>query len=228
VHGEGLYEYNINFRRRMSEFTSASIFWMYNACWPETRSWGTIDYFGRRTPAFWPVKRSFAPVAAEFVDAGESYDIYGISDLLTDTPAKLSYGYMLTSGEIKLTTVEVTVKANDSVVVARLPKAELPEGAIPVLELEVEGAPLFRRRFIDKEHKLIGLEKTDIRVVKNGDGTATYTADKPVFGVCLDLDGDDGELSDNYFDLFPGRPYTVKLGSKSGDVLYSYMGQPEA
>ncbi|MBR0443000.1 MAG: hypothetical protein IIX15_01535, partial [Clostridia bacterium] len=228
VHGEGLYEYNINFRRRMSEYTSASIFWMYNACWPETRSWGTVDYFGNRTPAFWPVKRSFQPVAVEFVDAGDHYDIYGISDLLTDTPATLSYGYMLTSGEIKLETVEVTVKANDSVVVAALAKEGLPEGAIPVLELEVEGAPLFRRRFIDKEHKLIGLEKTEIRVVKNGDGTATYTADKPVFGVCLDLDGDDGELSDNFFDLYPGRPYTVKLGKKSGDILYSYMGQPEA
>ena len=39
------------------------------------------------------------------------------------------------------------------------------------------------------------------------------------------LDGEDGELSDNFFDLYPGRPYTVKLGSKSGEVLYAYMGQ---
>ena len=224
VHGEGLYEYNINFRRRMSEYTSASIFWMYNACWPETRSWGTVDYFGNRTPAFWAVKRSFQPVAAEFAKADGRYDIYGISDLIVDTPAKLTYGYMLPSGKIELTTADVVIPANESTVIASLSKAELPEGAIPVLEMEVEGAPLFRRRFIEKEHKIIGLEKSEIKVVKNSDGTATYSSDKLVLGVCLDLDGDDGELSDNFFDLYPGRPYTVKLGGKSGDVLYSYMG----
>ena len=33
-----------------------------------------------------------------------------------------------------------------------------------------------------------------------------------VFGVCLDLDGDDSELSDNFFDLYPGREYKVNLG----------------
>ena len=227
IHGEGLTEYNLNFRRRMNDVTSASIFWMYNGCWPETRSWGTVDYFGNRTPAFWAVKRAMANVAVDIVANGDALDVYGINDYLVEKPATLSYGYMLPGGEINLTTVSLTLPANNSAVLVSIPKADLPEGAIPVAELQAEGEPLSRRRFIAKEHKLIGLEKTDIRVVKNGDGTATYTADKPVFGVCLDLDGDDGELSDNYFDLFPGRPYTVKLGSKSGDVLYSYMGQPE-
>ena len=161
-------------------------------------------------------------MAAEFAKADDRYDIYGISDLVVDTPAKLTYGYMLPSGKIELTTVDVTIPANESTVIASLAKEGLPEDAIPVLELEVEGAPLFRRRFIEKEHKIIGLEKSDIKVTLNGDGTATYLSDKLVLGVCLDLDGDDGELSDNFFDLYPGRPYTVKLGSKSGEVLYSY------
>ena len=62
-------------------------------------------------------------------------------------------------------------------------------------------------------------------MTNNGDGTVTYLSDKLVLGVCLDLDGEDKELSDNFFDLFPNRPYTVRLGKQSGEVLYAYMGQ---
>ena len=224
VHGEGLYEYLINFRRRMSDFTSAAIFWMFNACWPEVRSWGTVDYLGNRTPAFWSVKRALSPIAAEFAEEEICYSIYGINDRLTDKKGKLTYGYMLPCGDIKLQTVNVTLSANGARVIARLEKADLPEGAIPLLELEIDGEPLFRRRWINREHKLIGLEKTDILVTKHANGSATYFSKKPVFGVCLDLDGDDGTLSDNFFDLYPNRPYTVDLGSKNGDVLYAYMG----
>ena len=107
---------------------------------------------------------------------------------------------------------------------ASIDGAALPAGAIPFAELDVAGEPLARRRWVDKPYNELGLEKSDIKVTLNGDGTATYSSDKLVLGVCLDLDGDDGDLSDNFFDLFPSRPYTVALGSKSGEVLYSYMG----
>ena len=131
---------------------------------------------------------------------------------------------MMPNGEVDVKTVDVTLAINNSSVIASLDSKALPAGAIPFAELLVDGEPLARRRFVDKPYNELGLTKTEIKVTKNGDGTATYVADKPVFGVCLDLDGDDGALSDNFFDLFPGRPYTVKLGGKSGDILYSYMG----
>ena len=56
VQGIGLSEYIRNFRRRMFS-TASAIFWMYNDCWPTTRSWTIVDYYGRRTPAFYPVRR---------------------------------------------------------------------------------------------------------------------------------------------------------------------------
>ena len=224
LQGEGLSEYILNFRRRMNDTTSAAIFWMYNDCWPATRSWTTIDFLRNRTPAFWPVKRSFAPVTVDIVKTENGFDIYGVSEWLEEKTGKLSYGYMMPNGEVDVKTVDVTLAINNSSVIASLDSKALPAGAIPFAELLVDGEPLARRRFVDKPYNELGLTKTEIKVTKNGDGTATYVADKPVFGVCLDLDGDDGALSDNFFDLFPGRPYTVKLGGKSGDSLYSYMG----
>ena len=81
------------------------------------------------------------------------------------------------------------------------------------------GTVLSRRRWVDRPYNELGLVPADIHVTIE-DGVATYTSDTLVLGVCLDLDGDDAALSDNFFDLFPGVPYTVKLGSKSGTVLY--------
>ena len=224
LQGEGLTEYILNFRRRMNDTTSSAIFWMYNDCWPATRSWTTVDYLRNRTPAFWAVKRSFAPVTVDIVKTAPGFDVYGVNEWLEAKSGKLTYGYMLPSGTVECKTVDVTLVANNSCVLASLDAATLPAGAIPFAELAVDGEPLARRRWVDRPYNELGLEKTDIKVVRNADGTVTYLADKLVLGVCLDLDGDDGELSDNFFDLYPGRPYTVNPGSKSGDVLYSYMG----
>ncbi len=222
LQGEGLSEYILNFRRRMNDTTSSAIFWMYNDCWPATRSWTTIDYLRNRTPAFWAVKRCFAPVAVDIVKTADGeFDIYGVNEHLEKKGGKLTYGYMWPDGRASvLSEVQVSLVANNSCILAHL---RVPAGAIPMAELAVEGEPTARRRFVETRYCDLGLVRSDIRVsIENG--VATYECDTPVFGVCLDLDGDDGELSDNFFDLFPSRPYSVKLGSKSGKILYAYQG----
>ena len=88
--------------------------------------------------------------------------------------------------------------------------------------LDEEGNVLSRRRFVDKAYHSLGLPAPDIKVEFHA-GEATYTSDTFAFGVCLDLDGDDAGLSDNFFDLYPGEPYRVKLGKVSGEVKYVLM-----
>jgi hypothetical protein len=68
----------------------------------------------------------------------------------------------------------------------------------------------------------LGLPKPEI-TVEIADGVATYTCHTFALGVCLDLDGDDAGLSDNFFDLYPGVPYRVKLGKVRGGVKYVLM-----
>ena len=221
LQGEGLTEYILNFRTRMCDTTCSAIFWMYNDCWPATRSWTTVDYLRNRTPSFWPVKRSFAPVTVNIVKTAEGYEVWGVNEYLTEKPAHLVYGAGYGDGtDLTVTETDLILPANTS---ACLAKFTADEGKIPFAELKAEGEPIARRRFVDKPYNTVGLKKCDIRVEKNGD-TATYTADSFVFGVCLDLNGEDAGLSDNYFDLYPGRPYTVTLGKQSGDVLYSIQG----
>ena len=221
LQGEGLSEYILNFRRRMSTTTDSAIFWMYEDCWPATRSWTIVDYLRNRTPSFLPVKRAFAPIVIDIVknEAG-GFDIYGVNEYLFDQTATLTYAAVAPNAkgeDVAWTTLSVTLPANASVILAHL---DAPAGTIPCATLTDEnGTVLSRRRWVDRPYNELGLLPADIHVTIE-DGVATYTSDTLVLGVCLDLDGNDADLSDNFFDLFPGIPHTVKLGRKSGTVLY--------
>ena len=221
LQGEGLTEYILNFRRRMSTTTDSAIFWMYEDCWPATRSWTIVDYLRNRTPSFLPVKRAFASIVIDIVkNENGGFDIYGVNEHLCEQTATLTFAAVApdaNGADVSWNTASVTLPANASVVLAHM---DASAGTIPCAMLsDANGNLLARRRWVDRPYNELGLCPADIRVtIENG--VATYTSDTLVLGVCLDLDGDDAGLADNFFDLFPGVPYEVRLGGKSGAVLY--------
>jgi hypothetical protein len=57
------------------------------------------------------------------------------------------------------------------------------------------------------------------------EGTATFLAEEFVFGVCIDLDGQ-STVGDNYFDLFPGIPHSVRWSApESPKVLFTFASR---
>lgn len=217
--GEGISEYIFNFRRRMFD-SSAAIFWMFNDCWPATRSWTIVDYLRNRTPSFYPVKRAFEPVIVDIVKTDDGYDVYGVNEYLHDVDACIEFGGFSPDGEYKTEKQKVKLLAGASNVIATI--KELPDNFIPYAQLYADDKLICRRRYIDKPYNELGLTKCDIKIEKR-DGKAIYTADKFVIGVCIDLDGDKS-MGDNFFDLYPGKPYEVETGELGGDILYSYQG----
>ena len=219
LQGDALTEYILNFRRRMSDTTDSAIFWMYSDCWPATRSWTIVDYLRNRTPSFYPVKRAFAPIVVDIVAEDGGFDIYGVNEMLRDESLTLKLGCFTPDGKGEWQEIDVTLGANASTKLARIEREEICDGVIPCAMLLRDGEIIAKRRYVDRAYHEIGIPPADIEVdIK--DGVATYTSRGFAIGVCLDLDGDDGELSDNFFDLFPGVPHRVRLGSKSGRVLY--------
>ncbi|MBO4513451.1 MAG: hypothetical protein J5746_11870, partial [Victivallales bacterium] len=212
--GEALTEYILNFRRRMFS-SSGALFWMYNDCWPMVRSWTIVDYLRNRTPSFHPVRRSFAPVAVDIVKEDSELVFYGINERLKELPAVLEYGAFTPDGKYLTYSKNVNLAPNCSIEIVRMP---IPEaGFIPYAELKAEGEPVARRRFIESKYSELGLVKCDISIEHRGT-KAIYRADKLVLGVCIDLNGN-APIGDNFFDLFPNKPYEVELGSLSGEVL---------
>ena len=103
-------------------FDSASaIFWMYNDVWPATRSWTIVDYYGRRTPAFHPVRRAFQPLRAALAVEGEQVQVYGVNEG-AEWSGELHCGLVALGGSFPLELRKaVTIPANTSLLLAEFP-----------------------------------------------------------------------------------------------------------
>ena len=221
LQGEGLSEYILNYRSRMYSSASA-IFWMYNDCWPAVRSWTIVDYLKNRTPSFHPVRRSCEPVCVNITKDQNTNNLtyLGINELNRKVKARLEYGVMTPEGQYQSFHENVTLEPNTVTKLAEIQGFD--ETGVPYAILTTEDGKESRRRYIDRPYHQLNLPKPEIEVVDNKDGTMTYKSTGLVLGVCVDLDGADGGPSDNFFDLYPGKPYTIRVGNASGKVLYAY------
>lgn len=222
--GEGLAEYIRNFHRRM--FSSASaIFWMYNDCWPTVRSWTTVDYYLRRTPAFHPVRRAFAPVNVVVVagDGAKEVVVYGVNETREPVSAMLRFGVFTLGGKYPVEHYKPVVLPPDaSTAVASFPRRlwKNPEesAAFAVLTAS-DGGVIARDRLILPLFKEMRWPRANVKIVCRG-GKATFTSSTFAWRVCIDLDGEK-ELADNFFDVFPGQPYTIAWPFRTPpEILY--------
>jgi beta-mannosidase len=207
VQGEGLTEYIRNFRRRMFS-TSSAIFWMYNDNWPVTRSWTIVDYYLRRTPAFYPVRRAFKPLAVFIAVEDERVKVFGVNEG-PEWSGELRCGLFALSGGYPVDLHQtVTLPSNTSTLLAEFELAEwqrvgiTTHTAFAILiqnDVEVSRDTLFLPYFKEMEWA-----EAEVGVRQEKD-TAIFESDQFAWRICLDLDGED-ILPDNFFDVFPGIP----------------------
>lgn len=218
VQGQGLGEYIRNFRRRMFN-DSAAIFWMYNDCWPMVRSWTTVDYYLRRTPAFHPVRRAFQPVTVAVVVEGGRVNVYGINDTPETWSGELRFGLFGVAGGLPVDRVEkVTLQANRSAVLASWSEAawkkfgEKTHGAFAILS--ADGQEKARDVLFMPFFKDMKWAKPELKV-RMAKGKAVFTSRSFSWRVCLDLDGEK-RLPDNFFDVLPGIPTVLDWPARLG------------
>jgi beta-mannosidase len=65
-------------RRRMGECWG-SLFWMYADCWP-TQGWTILDWYLRRRPAWYWVRKAFAPLTVFSLNWGPRTEVYLVND----------------------------------------------------------------------------------------------------------------------------------------------------
>jgi beta-mannosidase len=207
VQGMGLHEYIRNFRRRM--FSSASaIFWMYNDVWPAIRSWTIVDYYLRRTPSFYPVRRAFAPLAVFIAVEGDQVKVFGVNE----GPAwagELRYGLVALAGGYPVDEARgVALSANTSTLLATLDVAEWKRLGqtthIPFALLSRESRTVSQDVYFPTYYREMRWPAAQVRAHRV-DGKAIFESDAFAWRVCLDLDGEIS-LPDNFFDILPGIP----------------------
>lgn len=222
VQGEALREYCDSFRRKMFDCASA-IFWMFNDTWPAVRSWTIVDYYLRRTPAFWSVRRAMQPVTVIVAEADDDIVVFGVNDTNDAVRGELHYGLLALAGGYPLDRREaVTLPPNASTPLARFPRGEWkdPTNSLAFAVLGRGGTVLARHRLVLPLIRELKLSKPTVRVQVDN-GVARFDSDVFVMGVCLDLDGAT-PLADNLFDLFPGVPHEIAWpGTEPPRVLYA-------
>jgi beta-mannosidase len=223
VQGEGLREYIDNFRRRMFD-SAGAIFWMFNDCWPATRSWTIVDYHVWRTPAFWAARRAMATVHVVLVEDSDGVAIFGINETELSFAGELRYGvFNLAGGEYPLDFhLPVVIPANSAREIAGFSRDqwEEPAASMAFATLRREGLLVARNRLVlpvFKDLRWPAATPGDVGVTRSGNAV-TFKSERFVWGVCLDLDGERA-LADNFFDLYPGQAYTMLWGAEEDPVV---------
>lgn len=225
LQGEALGEYCANFRRR--KFDSAgAVFWMYNDCWPATRSWAIVDYYLRRTPAFYFVRRALAPIHIVVAEEEENVVIFGINEQQQDLEGELRFGVFDVQGGYPVDRrLSVVLPSNASTRLAsfKMDEWQNRDASAAFSILSRDGEMVARNRLFHSFFKDIAWSPPDARVRREGD-KAVFECDTFVWGVCLDLDGEIA-LSDNFFDIYPGIPYSIPWYFPEDPTIYA-VGDP--
>ena len=208
-------KFGVEHFRRCRGYTMGSVYWQLNDSWP-VASWSSIDYYGRFKALHYYAKRFYAPVAMGLFNEESTVAINIANEKLVAFCGTVKYG----------------VKKNDFTPVYECEKSFTVE---PLTSLDVVCVPnsefngtrdaYFYAELYNEKGELIAsnvelgtvpkhfmLLKPAIKAeVKATDGGAYITLSSNALAkdVEVSFKNYDIEISDNYFDLPSGKPYTI-------------------
>jgi beta-mannosidase len=216
--------------RRQRPRTMGSLYWQLNDCWP-VASWSSIDYYGRWKALHYYARRFYDDILISPFVHDDKVDVYVVSDKLRPLSATIHMRLLDFNGESLLDqTKDVQIPAQSSAIYFTVDKATLAAGSDPrlqvdfrrsvaVFDLEVGGKRVSRNLvFFDMTHNLELPVAPRIELTFGGNGgdyAVTLKSAKLARSVYLSFGDLDIQTSDNYFDLLPSEPVTVRLKSSA-------------
>ena len=211
----------IEAHRRAKPYCMGTLYWQMNDCWPVT-SWSSVDYYNAWKASHYQVKRSYEEVIIS-VDEQETFcDIYVVSDKMEKLGGELNVELFDFNGKlIWSNSVFIDVDSNSSKMVYRLFINDSLK-SIDKSSLVLKCKFIMMGRHVSEVRTLHYFVKPkDLKLVKAdvqfslGDGLysqcITLKSDVLMKDVCVFIEGESINLSDNYFDLLPNEPKTIYL-----------------
>jgi len=220
-------KYALDHWRRRKFFTSGSLFWMYNDCWGATGSWTIVDYYLRRKPSFYFVKRSFSSINVSFKELKGGLSIYGLNDTLDDFTGYLEWGLSSFSGKRREEHGKsIIIPANTSEKFTEVRFSHLKEeekrSVFYWVSLWEEGRLKAKDRHFFTTFGNLDLPpaRVEYEVVRQGERRyqIKLTSDKFAWFLRLAINNH-ALFSDNYFDLFPREVKEVTVENITDDDI---------
>jgi beta-mannosidase len=201
-----------------------SLYWQLDDAWPGI-TWSSIDWYGRWKALQFHARRFYAPLLITALRNHGVTSVSLVSDRTASVAAQWRQRVMDFSGKVTAQKqADVTLAPLSATRVGTFSDAQLLHGADPratfaVFELWVDGREVSRNLVFFDQPKDLALPSPHIRtqLAKTDDGySLTLDSDKLASDVWVSFGGIDAEVSDNAFDILPGRRVTVTVRSKAG------------
>jgi beta-mannosidase len=199
-----------------------TLMWSYNDCWGEI-GWSIIDHYGRLKPSYYAVKRATTPVKVIVRSRGDSLVTRVVNDELEPQTVDVTYGWFRVDGKGRdVQTKRFHLAPNSMVEVARA-AASGHDSKQWVYAATLSGPGVADDHSIWRltTYRELDLAAPSLRVAIDGD-EMTVTSDRYAAGVHLP-EGGDVRLSDDYFDLLPGVPHTLRILRPAKDGAYQLV-----
>jgi beta-mannosidase len=192
-----------------------ALIWAYSDCWGET-GWSILDYYLRRKPSYYWIRRAAAPLKVIVRQRGEKLVTRLVNDMLSPVTVKMDVGWWRLDGrarEIETRTVSAPANRMCEVATAALPapSARDPRQWLYAAVLrDADGVSADQSVWTLAPHRELALSRPDIRTQVLADGRIEVSS--PVYCHAVHAEDHGRELlSDNWFDLLPGMPVRLRI-----------------
>ncbi len=208
----------IEAHRRDMPYTMGSLYWQMNDCW-SVASWSGTDYYGNWKALNYFAKQAFNPILVSPVQTEKEIQIFVVSDKLKNLTATLKVELFDFDGHLLFEkSTNIDVLANTSKNYLSLQKQELAtvlkNKNIVLLASVYEASELLSsNELYFTEIKNLNLPKTNIETVISKEGekySIELKSNTLAKNVYLNVLGDEGLFTVNYFDLIPGKTKIIE------------------
>jgi beta-mannosidase len=219
-----MYQYSLE-AIRFKKDCWGSLFWMYDDCWGEV-GWTIIDYYLRRKPSYYYVKRAFAPVKLILREENGRVSVMGVNETGKSVRFGMEYGYASFDGilrDTKRANTELPSFSREIVYVFDRGAHDFTQGVCFVKPDDPTIAPATLRT---NDFRNLHIEKADITVdeVENRDGSISFTVSSHTFAHAVHFGLEDEiHLSDEYFDLLPNERRRIEIQNAPKDLRIKPM-----
>lgn len=218
----------IEAHRRNMPYCMGSLYWQMNDCWP-VASWSTIDYYGNWKASHYQVKELYKPIKSMFFEKDGAIELHIVSDELTSKKANLNLEVMNFKGEVLNTYIkDINIQSNSSQVYfkgdfKKLINHSQKEDTFIVAILKDEDNRLFDESlfFFQPSSKLKLTQPTIKYIITNQEERrflleirSDALAKNVRFNTVIK-----GRFSNNYFDVVPGKSYSIYFNSKENITI---------